>query len=403
MLEDSDATGRSPGESYRQKPMTRHSVIAAVARVCAFAVACALFAVCGWGQGAPAGPLPPKPGVQPEPPPPAELQKRAIRSHVTEVTAPVTVTDPRTGDTVLDLTKTNFHVYDNGAEQKIEHFDLGGDSLSIVLVVETSSHVAAMLPAIRQSGIVFTETVMGQTSEAAVIGYDDTVDVLQNFTTDVDAVQRVINNLPVGSSGMHLYDAMARGIQLLGDQPPAQRRIMVVIGEAQDSGSENKLGHVLRRAQLTNVTIYSLGLSTTAADLRQPAGQHQPTWQGPPGTYPVPGEQPDTPDAEAAAQGNMDLGALLIWLVKTGKNAVGTNALEAASKATGGLHVNAMRDKTIQKALDEIGGELHTQYTLGYRPAGDEPSGYHEIKVTVDRPGVTVRTRPGYYIPPPES
>ena len=98
-----------------------------------------------------------------------------------------------------------------------------------------------------------------------------------------------------------------------------------------------------------------------------------------------------------------DLTALLIWLVKTGKNAVGPNALAIASKATGGLHVNIKKDKSIEKALDEIGGEIHAQYTLGYRPPGDEPSGYHEIKVVVDAPSVSVRTRPGYYIPPPES
>jgi len=384
--------------------MTHRGFMRNALRLCAFSATCALFGVCTWGQGAPAGPIHPKPGAQPEPPPPAELQKRAIRARVNEVIAPVTVTDAKTGEEVLDLTKANFHVYDNGAEQKIEHFDMGGAALSIVLVVETSSHVAAMLPAIRQSGIVFTEAVMAQTAEAAVIGYDDTVDLLESFTTNVDAVQRVINNLPNGSSGMHLYDAMARGIQLLGDQPAAQRRIMVVIGEAQDSGSENQLGHVLRRAQLTNVTIYSIGLSTTAADLRQPAGQYQPTPIGPPGTYPLPtpAGQPPTPELEQAEQGNMDLGALLIWLVKTGKNAIGKNSLELASEATGGLHLNSMHDRNIQKVLDQIGGEIHTQYTLGYRPAGDEPSGYHEIKVSVDRPGVQVRTRPGYYIPPPE-
>ena len=57
-----------------------------------------------------------------------------------------------------------------------------------------------------------------------------------------------------------------------------------------------------------------------------------------------------------------------------------------------------MKDRSIQKAMDEIGGELHAQYTLGYRPAGDNPTGYHEIKVEIDRPGITVRTRPGYYI-----
>jgi VWFA-related protein len=375
-----------------------------VLRISALLAASLGFLTPARGQGAPAGPIQPKPGVRLEQPPPAEQQKHAIRARVTEVTAPVIVRDPRTGEMILSLTKDDFRVYDNGAEQKIDHFDLGGDSLSIVLAVETSSHVQPMLPAIRQSGIVFTEAVMGQTAEAAVLGYDDTVDLLQSFTTDVDAVQRTINRLPVGSSGMHLYDAAARGIALLEQRPAGQRRVMVVIGEAQDSGSENKLGGVLRQAQLANVTIYSIGLSTTAADLRQPAGQYQPTQIGPPGTYPLPtpNGKPPTPELEQAVEGNMDLGALLIWLVKTGKNAIGRNSLEIASKATGGLDLNTMHDRSIEKAIDEIGGELHAQYTLSYRPPGDEVSGYHEIKVKVDRPGVDVRTRPGYYIPPPE-
>ena len=39
--------------------------------------------------------------------------------------------------------------------------------------------------------------------------------------------------------------------------------------------------------------------------------------------------------------------------------------------------------------------------SLGYRPPPNVESGYHEIKVTVDREGVSVRTRPGYYLPPP--
>lgn len=355
-------------------------------------------------QGAPAGPLQPKPGVRPEPPPPSEQQKHAIRARATEVIAPVAVRDPRTGEMILTLTKEDFRVYDNNVEQKIDHFDLGGDSLSIVLAVETSSHVQAMLPAIRQAGIVFTQTVMGQTAEAAVLGYDDTVDLLQSFTTDDEAVQRAINRLPVGSSGLHLYDAMQRGIGLLEQRPVGQRRVLVVIGEAQDSGSESKLGGVLRQAQLANVTIYSVSLSTTAADLRQPMGDYEPTPIGPPGTYPEPtphGDPPD-PQLEQEVQGNMDFMALLVWLVKTGKNAVGKNSLEIASQATGGLRVNTMHDRNIEKAIDAIGGELHAEYSLSYHPPGDEVSGYHAIKVTVDKRGVNLRTRPGYYIPPPE-
>jgi VWFA-related protein len=367
-------------------------------------LASAAFRAPVWCQGAPPGPLHPAPGVEPEKVPTADQQKHAIRVRVTEVTAPVTVRDPK-GEMIFDLTKNNFHIYDNSVEQKIEHFDLGGDPLSIVLVVETSSRIEALLPAVRETGIVFAETVLGQTSEAAIIGYDDSVDLLLKFTTDPDALEDAIKTLRMGTMGTRLYDGMERGISMLEKRPAVRRRILVVVGEAQDSGSENRLGEVLRAAQLANVTIYSIGLSTTAAELRAQASQAEPVQLGPPGTYPlpVPHGTPQTPQSEAVAMGNIDLLAAAVWLVKTGKNALGPNSLAIASKATGGLHLNTFKDRTIQKAMDEIGGELHAQYTLGYRQPGEEAFGYHEIKVTVDRPGASVRSRPGYYLAPPES
>jgi len=360
----------------------------------------------GHAQEAPPGPLPPRAGAQPEKLPPQTLppdaQKRAIRVRVNEVVAPVTVRNAK-GEMLFDLAQENFHVFDNGVEQKIEHFDLGGDALSIVLAVETSSHIEPMMPAVRHTGLVFAETVMALTSEVSVIGFDDDVDLLEKFTTDPDSVQNAIQNLRLGTYGVRVYDAMARGIKLLEKRPEARRRILVVIGEAQDTGSENTLGEVLRMAHMANVSIYSIGLSTAMAELR--AKPRERPQLGPPGTYPVPtpNGQPQTPDLERQMQESGDLMALAIWLLKTGKNAVGPNSLAIASKSTGGLHLSVKKDGSIEKAVDEIGGEIHAQYTLGYRPSGDEPSGYHEIKITVDRPNVSVRTRPGYYLTPPES
>jgi VWFA-related protein len=386
----------------RLKPTIVVMLLISALAVAAAALSLAPAARC---QGAPAGPLAPHPGVTPEKRPTPEEQKRAIRVRTNEVTAPVTVRD-RAGEMVFDLTKKNFHVYDNGAEQTIDHFDLGGDPLSIVLAVETSSHIEALLPAVRQTGIIFSQTVMGQTAEAAVFSFDDTVDLIEKFTTDPEGVQSAVNHLRMGTSGVRLYDAMARGVSLLDERPEGRRRILVVVGEAQDDGSESKLGEVLRAAQLANVTIYSIGLSTTAAELRAKPSEHGPTPIGPPGTFPVPtpGGVSQVPSIEQQMQQQgADLLALAVWLVKTGRNALGPNSLAAASKATGGLHVNTMKDRSIEKAMDAIGGELHAQYTLGYRPPGEKPSGYHEIKVEVDRPGVSVRTRPGYYIAPPAS
>jgi len=34
---------------------------------------------------------------------------------------------------------------------------------------------------------------------------------------------------------------------------------------------------------------------------------------------------------------------------------------------------------------------------------GTNPAGFHEIKITVDRPGLKVRSRPGYYLDSPEA
>lgn len=350
------------------------------------------------------GALPPKSGVTPATsPPPNAVQ--SIRVRTSEVTAPVTVRNA-SGELVLDLTQKDFHVYDDGVEQKITHFDLGGQPFDTVLVVEDSSRIQALLPAVQKTGVIFSQVVMGQTSQAAVIGFDNTVELLQNFTSDSDAVQKTINDLRVGTSGARLYDAMARGVSLLQEEPPGRRRIMVVVAEAIDSGSTAKLGEVLRSAHLGNITIYSIGLSSAEASLRAPPSYNGPAPIGPPGTFPVPVRpgMPQNPTIESQYEeppANLNVIALAQWLVQTGKSVVTENSLAAASKGTGGLNVSPKKDRAIEQAMDEIGGEMHAQYTLGYQPPGGERPGYHVIRVTVDRPGVTVRTRPGYYIAPP--
>jgi VWFA-related protein len=358
----------------------------------------------------PPGPIHPPPDAAPQLPPSnlpespspqaGKKSQKPIRVRATEIMAPVTARD-RNGELVLNLTQKDFHVFDNGAEQTLDHFDLGGDPLAIALLVETSSRVEPLLSAVKQSGIVFTQTVMGPTADAAVLSYDDTVDIRQNFTGDADAIENALHKLPLGTSGTRLYDGIARGVALLAAQPERERRILLVVGEAVDSGSSTKLGVALREAELANVTIYTIGLSTTAAEFRTQKQYEAPSI-GPPGTFPVPTPPgvPETPQTEAQTQGNIDLMSLAIWVVQHASNAVKNHALEVATDATGGLHVPTMRDRSIEKAMDEIGGELHAQYTLGYRPPGDEPSGFHEIRVTVDRPGVRIRTRPGYYLPP---
>ena len=296
---------------------------------------------------------------------PEPAPKNPIRVVTNEVVVPVTVTDA-SGEFFLDLLPSDFRVYDDGVPQRIDRWDLGDDPLAVVLVIETSDRARGMIPAIHSLGSIFTETVMALDGEAAVVTYDSTVDVRQPFTKDHDAVERAIVDAPFEDSSMHLYDAMATAVDMLKGEPATRRRIMLVVGESRDDGSKANFGGVVRDAEHANVTIYAIGPSSATRDLLQ-----------------------DAPALWAAPA---------IFLLQQGRNRSKNHDLEVAAAATGGAHYHAVRAETLRDALDKIGGELHAQYILTYRPNAERAPGFHSIAVSVLRPDVEVRARPGYYV-----
>jgi len=340
------------------------------------------------------GPIAPKPGAAVQ-----QAPEGTIRVRVALVSAPVVVIGAK-GESVLDLQQKDFQILDDGVVQTIESFDLGGEPISAVLVFETSSRIAPLLPAVQKSAIVFTQTVVGPSGEAAVLSYDNSVNTLLPFSTDNDKIEKTIANLRPGNSGARLYDALSSAVGLLRGRPSGQRRAIVVVGEASDSGSEERLGRVLRDAQLANIVIYSVGLSPTAAGLRAQPSQAGPSPATPPGTFGGPSfpGTAQTPTSQQQYGGNIDLLGLAEWAVRNVTAVVKDRPLELAATATGGTYQPAFRESKLDNAIDAIGGELNSQYMLSYRPTGADAPGYHTIKVAVDRPGLKVRTRPGYYL-----
>jgi len=327
-----------------------------------------------------------KDGMSQAPPAPAR-----IRTHVNEVIVPVTVIDKK-GELVLDLTQKDFQVFDKGAEQSIERFDVDANPLAVALVVEANLRLQAMARVIRGMGSIFTETVMALGGEGAVIAYGTTPEVSQPFTQDHDAVEKAISNIQFQWSDSNLYDAMAKGLELLKSQPAEYRRVLLIVGESQDTHSHANLSQVMREAQLAKVVVYAIGPSSTSGDLRY--GEDEAPGQRPPPTLRLPKLPP--------IAGTSPYTALAIWLLTRGTNEISNHQLEVAAASTGGIHYRALRQETIQTALDRIGGELHAQYILSYAPNPDPYEGFNEIKVSVDRADVKVRARPGYYVAAPQ-
>jgi len=131
----------------------------------------------------------------------------------------------------------------------------------------------------RKTGIVFTNAVMGPEGEAAVVSFNDSVDNLENFTIDHDRIQNTINNLKAGSDGSRLFDAMTMALEILCRLRPRptsdsreRQRVMLIMSEGIDAGSEMRLGAVCGKHSVPTYRLFRW-ISTALAAWKAPPGK----------------------------------------------------------------------------------------------------------------------------------
>lgn len=325
-----------------------------------------------------------------------EEQEPRFEVEVEVVTVPVTVTKSD-GEFVTDLNSSDFRILDNGKEQRLVEFELSWEPISMVILTQTSSRVESMLPEIGRSGILFTQLILGESGEAAVITFDREIRLAQDFTNNADLIEDALKNLQPGAEDVRLSDALARALLLLQRRPNDRRKVIVAISEARDIGSSNTPGFVLRGAQQLGISIYTLGLSTARGLFSRSAGGVSSPF--PPGVAarPGPANQPPTPDTQAhLGSANVDMLPIIEELVSYTKNLLGGNPLAFFAQGTGAEEYSSGGNEAMENALSRIGRELRNQYLLTYRPNNLDKPGFHHIKVQVSRPKLEVRARPGY-------
>ncbi len=326
--------------------------------------------------------------------PPGQQQKDAIRATVNVVIAPTTV-QGKSGDFVKGLPIQDFEIYDNDRLQKITD-DLRDSPFSLVVAVQRSADMAGMLPKIQKIGSVLTDVIVGLDGEVAVLGFDHRVEVMQDFTSDSDKVDRAMKNLKPGSYSHATIDAVTESVRMLKNRPRERRRIVLAIAETWDKGSEASLREALTEAEFANVTVYSLGVSTAAAELTS-APRPQPPPLFPTTAYNIPAGAPLTP---TVLERNYYLGnwvPLLINVFQSVENVFVDNTLEVFTRFTGGETYFFDSDRTLDKGLGKLNQALHAQYLLTYTPNNLNEGGFHEIKVVVNHPHLDVRSRAGYW------
>src|ERR1700751_5884194 len=147
----------------------------------------------------------------------------------------VTVTDPN-GAPVSSLTKENFHLNEDGKEQKISVFDKESAlPLSISLEVDTSLSTKKDLPLELASARHFAHTILRPIDALSVFQFSEVVDEVVGFTPDLKTIDHGIDRIRVGSATA-LYDALYLGSRALA--PRKGRKGMVVITDGGDTVSK---------------------------------------------------------------------------------------------------------------------------------------------------------------------
>ena len=326
-----------------------------------------------------------------------DIETPIIKTSVTNIVAPVLVTD-QSGNIVDGLQPHQFRLFDNGKEQNIQ-VDVSYEPISLVIAIECSSRVEAILPQIRHLGSL-VQSIIGIQGEAAVLKFDGRIMVTQDFTNDPDKVKLAINRIQPGSSGSRMIDAVDRGVYMLRNRPRSNRRIILVVSETRDDGSEIRLKTALMDATLQNVIIYNVDITQLAVRL---------TEKRPDGVAPrmdasamrAPMGMANTPTTMEQNYGQKNRAQFVPLLKEIYIDAKGIFIKDAAtqfSRATGGHEFMFLRQKGLEDAVQRIGTELHSHYMISYKPSNGAEGGYHNIEVVANRSDLICKTRPGYYI-----
>jgi VWFA-related protein len=329
-----------------------------------------------------------------------EKMEPQIRVQANLVTAPVTVINSK-GDFVFDLEEKDFEVRDNGVRQRIEHFSLEQHKLLAVIVVEANSTSEPLLGEVRPLGPVFSSLMLGPQGEAAVVTYGDQIRVVQELTQDSNELESALRGLEARGSSANLNDALARAISLLENQPKEDRRVIVAFSDGHDLGGQTRKEEVVQRAVNAGITIYGVGFSPGRALLARQAKAPPPDPLDvnvarplPPSTAPTPSNEEKTWEVPT-----LPIVPLILASGEMVRSIVVKSSLEFYAGYTGGVCYAHWSTKVVQDELNRIADEIQSQYEIAYVPhTPPSENGFHRIQVHVNRSGVKVRTKAGYFL-----
>jgi Ca-activated chloride channel family protein len=306
----------------------------------------------------------------------------SFRSGVELVNVTATVTD-RAGRFVSDLRQSDFVVYEDDQPVEVTHFNADRVPVSLGIVLDTSGSMAGDKIANARTAIERFLDELDPEDEIFLIGFSNTVRLMQEWTMNHDAVNAALRRVhAIGGTAM--YDAVVEAVPI-AQGGRNRKKAVILISDGNDTNSLAHAEDVRRVVRESEVLVYAVGIDGD----RPPARRIRPPSFPPvPIPFPIPGRRrpgwpgwPQLPPTMGRAGG---LGRL---------NVV---ALRDITDSSGGRTEIVRTARDLDGATAAIADELTKQYFLGYSSPGHRDGRWHSIRVETRDPSLRVRARRGY-------
>ena len=292
--------------------------------------------------------------------------EQTIRVQVDMVSLPVVVTD-KLGRRITDLKQENFQVFEDGVQQEIAGFAATDEPVNVALTLDTSGSTEAELAKIQNAAISFVNQLHPD-DEVAVISFSDDVRLQEDFTIDRDKNEYGIKKTRTGDCTT-LYEAVWLGLEDVL-KPIKQRKALVLFTDGVDTCSHKaSSSETLDLAKETQATIYCVYYNTEMDPFTKPSAKS------------ILNPYPTIVRGATASPEEYQ---------------VGRKYLKDLAESSGGLMLDGKSD--LNYAFEQIARELASQYSIGYYSSNvRNDAKFHKVQVKVNKPGLVVRTKNGYY------
>lgn len=326
---------------------------------------------------------------QPPPVKPAGSDEEAVKLETYLINLNVSATD-RAGRATPDLTKNDFTVFEDGVLQPISFFSPQQSPFNLVLLIDLSGSMRDEIDLIRETAIHFLE-VISSLDSVAIVTFTTDVVVVSHLSKDRDDLRDSIDFMMAPAGGTAFYDALGYALVEVLRKVKGQRNAVIAITDGEDNALQSRLAlrpvgmsveqgsflsfdELLEGAAENDALIYPIHLDPAPPQLTQ--------------TY-APGVSPLTIQVQTNTNPRKLTTSALTELAKS--------QLLSLADASGGRFYHANRIEDLKDVFERVAAELRTVYSMAYTPTNLNFDGrFRRIRVQVNKPGVAIRTRPGY-------